>query len=93
MIDMNSINPTIKRAIIETTNMLGEGLPVDQESVSIAVCKRFEWSTTKVDTIKRYIRFLVQSGLLQHPLNDNRRLFVLVSTIVFSRLNRLIDFI
>ena len=94
MVEMNTINPAVKRAIIEATNMLGDGLPVDQGRVSIAVCKRFEWPPTKVDTVKRYIRFLIQRGLLKHPLNDNTRIFVdRHSAPVFSKETRLTDFV
>lgn len=86
------IKSEVKRAIIEVTNMINNGLPVSQETICQEVCKRFNWPQAKADSVKRYIRALLSEGILHHPLNDNHRVFVVGSPVPVTIETRLTDF-
>ncbi len=69
---ITSISPWKRRLILESVNILGMGLPVNQDEVAAFVSKRSEGQLTQ-ESVRRYMRFLLEEGTLRHPIDDVHR--------------------
>jgi hypothetical protein len=84
-----------KRSIIESTVVLGNGYPVSQDDIAREVCRRiYAGKLTNMETVKRYIRFMLTTNppMLKHPINDTHRVFVFNTHVMESRSLNLMEF-